>query len=206
MAPELVPTAEQQAIMFRLQAAITHPKLALAGVKREQACHRMGLALGIAEALPQQQHPPAFGIDRFAAEPPPQALKAASATAEVFSMQFGEPPRQNQSLGVPGRRFIRQGLPGKDRQLEGIKPVLQFRVAEVKSLVLGHRDGDGSVGAVVSMLLERGLRVVLHSCPWCSGEHMLCFDRSTVGPSEMHGCRVGSEPLQTHNARGSTRG
>ena len=160
MAPELVPRAEQQAIMFRLQAAIAHLKLALAGVKREQACHRMGLALGIAEALPQQQHPPAFGIDRFAAEPPPQALKAASATAEVFSMQFGEPPRQNQSLGVPGRRFIRQGLPGKDRQLEGIKPVLQFRVAEVKSLVLGHRDGDGSVGAVVSMQLELALHRV----------------------------------------------
>ena len=59
---------------------------------------------------------------------------------------------------------------------------------------------------LVSMLLERALRVVLHSWPWCSGEHMLYLDSSAVGPSEMHGCRVGSELLQAHSARVSTGG
>lgn len=97
MACQRLAAAQQEAVLLRFKAPVAHLQSPLCGMKRKHSRHGVGLPARIGDALPQQQHAAAFGVDRALAKPTAQAGEAAFALTELGGMQLREPPREDQA-------------------------------------------------------------------------------------------------------------
>ena len=69
MAFEGFPMAQQQAVALRFQLSVAHLQLSPPGFKRQEASHGVQCSVWIGQTSAQQQHPTAFGVDRFVRHP-----------------------------------------------------------------------------------------------------------------------------------------
>lgn len=70
----------------------------------------MAGAIEVGQLVSEHKHPAAFGVERSLLHERPQRAQASFAAAELGSVLFGEPTRQDQALGICRDGLIGQGL------------------------------------------------------------------------------------------------
>ena len=95
MARQAFPAFQHQPITVGLQLPVAHLQATLTGVKRQDPRHGMAHPILIGQALAEEQHAPAFGIDRLTPEAVAQAGHALFTLTEFLGMEFGKSTWEN---------------------------------------------------------------------------------------------------------------